>query len=171
MTTGRTLYSILQVTEDASIEVIKGAYKHLAQKYHPDKNTMNRQQCEDMMRLLNKAYMILSDQDKRKVYDSALSREREEMKKEEEERQAQERTRQEHYSRQREEEKIRKDFEEKLRKEYEENERKHRDEEARKQQQEEHRKAFEERQKKEQEETLKHKYEETLRRSGGSVTR
>jgi len=34
----RTLYSCLQVTEEASLEVIKGAYKHLSQKFHPDKN-------------------------------------------------------------------------------------------------------------------------------------
>lgn len=108
----RTLYSILQVTEDASIEVIKGAYKHLAQKYHPDKNTSNRQQCEDMMSLLNKAYTTLSDQDQRKIYDAALSRERERVQEEESERQAQERARQEYYTRQRAEKIIRKNFEE-----------------------------------------------------------
>lgn len=59
----QNLYEILCVTKDATTEEIKKSYKKLALKYHPDKGGNSEQfQC------LSIAYTILSDDDKRKLY-------------------------------------------------------------------------------------------------------
>lgn len=65
----RTHYLNLQVTEEASIEVIKGAYKYLTQKYHPDKNLNDRERCEKIISIINEAYRVLSDPVLRKEHD------------------------------------------------------------------------------------------------------
>ena len=65
-----TYYEILQVTENASDEVIKMAYKALAKKYHPDTFEGNKAVAEEMMKKINQAYTILSDPIKRKEYDA-----------------------------------------------------------------------------------------------------
>lgn len=59
-------YKILGVSEDASFEEIKKTYRRLAFQYHPDKNPGN----EEMMKELNEAYAVLSDEQKRREYDS-----------------------------------------------------------------------------------------------------
>ena len=64
-----TYYEILEVTENASEEVIKAAYKTQAAKYHPDNKKTGD---EKKMQMLNIAYEILSDPDKRKQYDNTL---------------------------------------------------------------------------------------------------
>ena len=69
-----TYYEILQVTENASNEVIKMAYKALAKKYHPDTFEGNKAVAEEMMKKINQAYTILSDPIKRKEYDASLQR-------------------------------------------------------------------------------------------------
>ncbi len=58
-------YKILGVSENASFEEIKKTYRKLAFQYHPDKNPGN----EEMMKELNEAYAVLSDEKKRKEYD------------------------------------------------------------------------------------------------------
>ena len=81
-----TLYEILEVSENASSEVIDKAYKVLAKKYHPDlQNSGDRSAAEEKMKQLNEAYNVLSDDIKRKEYDQMLKSEREEaeLKKEE----------------------------------------------------------------------------------------
>jgi hypothetical protein len=65
----RNYYKDLQVREDASPEVIKGSYKFLFQKWHPDKNLNDRDEAERMSRILNEAYSVLSDPIKRQAYD------------------------------------------------------------------------------------------------------
>ena len=72
----QTHYSNLQVTEGASIEVIKGAYKHLTQKYHPDKNLNDRERCEKITCILNDAYRVLSDPVLRKQHDESIKEQR-----------------------------------------------------------------------------------------------
>ena len=119
MSESPTLYSYLHVTEDASIEVIKGAYKYLTQKYHPDKNPTEREKCEKMMKLLNEAYGILSDSKERLKYDELLKLERDRLQKEEqakEERAREEKIKQEqarwyreHEARMRQEEKLKRE--------------------------------------------------------------
>ncbi|MEQ9465593.1 MAG: RDD family protein [Haliea sp.] len=65
----RTHYDNLQVARNASPEVIKGAYKYLSQKWHPDKNPENREEAERNLRIINKAYEVLSDPELRIQHD------------------------------------------------------------------------------------------------------
>ena len=60
-------YAILGVSEKSSYVEIKRAYRRLARKYHPDRN--NSSFAEDIIKKLNTAYEILSDDAKRKQYD------------------------------------------------------------------------------------------------------
>lgn len=64
-----THYDSLQVTQNASIEVIRAAYKSLAQKWHPDKHLNDKEYAERIMQIINEAYAILSDPIKRKEHD------------------------------------------------------------------------------------------------------
>ena len=73
----RTHYENLQVTESASPEVIRGAYRYLSQKWHPDKNPDSRAEAERVSRLLNEAYAVLSDERRRKEHDLEIRSERE----------------------------------------------------------------------------------------------
>lgn len=69
-------YEILEVSQNASKEVIDRAYKVLAKKYHPDLQQPNqRKSAEEKLKKINEAYEILSDEFKRKQYDEKLSRE------------------------------------------------------------------------------------------------
>lgn len=61
-------YKILGVDKKASQEEIKKAYRKLAVQYHPDKNQGNKQ-AEEKFKLINEAYEVLSDPEKRKKYD------------------------------------------------------------------------------------------------------
>lgn len=77
----KTLYEILEVSENASKEVLDKAYKVLAKKYHPDlQMPENKSEAEKKMKEINEAYDILSDDAKRKEYDDKLKTEREEIK-------------------------------------------------------------------------------------------
>ncbi|WP_394823459.1 DnaJ C-terminal domain-containing protein [Pendulispora albinea] len=62
------LYSVLGVPKGADADTIKKAYRKLAQKLHPDKNPGNKQ-VETRFKAVNKAYDVLSDDSKRKLYD------------------------------------------------------------------------------------------------------
>lgn len=68
-----TLYDVLEVSRKASKEVIDKAYRTLAKKYHPDLQTPeNRAYAEEMMKKINEAYDILSNEEKRSEYDRKL---------------------------------------------------------------------------------------------------
>lgn len=67
---GKNLYQILQIDCDAELEVIKAAYLKLAAMYHPDQNT--DPDANEYMKLLNIAYEILSNCEKRRQYDLEL---------------------------------------------------------------------------------------------------
>lgn len=62
-------YEILEVSINASQEVIKNAYRALIKKYHPDSYTGNKQYAEEMIKKINEAYETLSDENKRLLYD------------------------------------------------------------------------------------------------------
>lgn len=70
----RTHYDNLQVKENASEEVIKGAHRYLSQKWHPDKNPDNTKEAEKVFKIINEAYETLSDPVKRKEHDAWILR-------------------------------------------------------------------------------------------------
>jgi len=63
-------YRILGVLDDAEDVVIRAAYKALAQRYHPDKWTGDKEEANRRMQEINEAYGVLSDATKRKQYDA-----------------------------------------------------------------------------------------------------
>lgn len=63
----KSLYDTLDVSQDASAEEIKKAYRRLARKYHPDVN--KDPGAEEKFKEINAAYEILSDEQKRRQYD------------------------------------------------------------------------------------------------------
>lgn len=65
----KDLYEILKLDKKASKEDIKKSYKTLAKKYHPD-SSENESKDDTLFKELNDAYQILSDDKKRKHYDS-----------------------------------------------------------------------------------------------------
>ena len=76
-----TLYEVLEVSENASAEVIEKAYKVLAKKYHPDlQSEANKKSAENKMKKINEAYDILGNEEKRKEYDRTLEQQRREEK-------------------------------------------------------------------------------------------
>ncbi|MCD6471460.1 molecular chaperone DnaJ [bacterium] len=58
-------YKILGVDKNASSQEIKEAFRKLAQKYHPDKPGGDAEK----FKKINEAYQVLSDPEKRKMYD------------------------------------------------------------------------------------------------------
>lgn len=61
-------YEILEISQNADKETIKKAYRKLALQYHPDRNQGDKE-AEAKFKLINEAYEILSDDNKRSVYD------------------------------------------------------------------------------------------------------
>jgi molecular chaperone DnaJ len=58
------------VTRTASVEEIKASYRKCALKYHPDRNPENKAEAEIRFRESTEAYSVLSDPQKRQVYDN-----------------------------------------------------------------------------------------------------
>jgi molecular chaperone DnaJ len=62
-------YEVLGVERNATAEQIKSAYRKAALKWHPDRNPENKQVAEEKFRQCSEAYSVLSDEQKRAVYD------------------------------------------------------------------------------------------------------
>ncbi|WP_018249132.1 DnaJ domain-containing protein [Orenia marismortui] len=67
-------YKILGVNQDADSSKIKKAYRKLALKYHPDRNSGDKN-AEKRFKKISKAYEVLSDKQSRKEYDTKLNAE------------------------------------------------------------------------------------------------
>lgn len=65
--TQKDYYDILGVSEDASQEEIKKAYKKLAKEYHPDRS--DKENAEEKFKDIGEAYAVLKDPEKREKYD------------------------------------------------------------------------------------------------------
>ncbi|XP_073290180.1 uncharacterized protein [Primulina huaijiensis] len=66
---GVDYYKILQVDRNAKDDDLKKAYRKLAMKWHPDKNPNNKKDAEAKFKQISEAYDVLSDPQKRAVYD------------------------------------------------------------------------------------------------------
>jgi len=67
--TEKSLYDVLEIKKDATDDDIKRSYRKLALRYHPDKNLDGDPEKTEKFKEINHANSILSDPQKRKVYD------------------------------------------------------------------------------------------------------
>ena len=65
----RDYYEVLGVGKQATADEIKKAYRKKAIKYHPDKN-QGDEQAESLFKEATEAYEVLSNQEKRQIYDT-----------------------------------------------------------------------------------------------------
>jgi len=67
---GKDYYGLLGVPKDATEEQVKKAYKKLALKFHPDRNQGEaKKPAEEKFKEIAEAYEVLSDKQKREIYD------------------------------------------------------------------------------------------------------
>jgi len=70
MSTKRDYYEILGVKKNASLDEIKKAYRELALRYHPDRvPAQQKKEAEEKFKEISEAYAVLSDAQKRALYD------------------------------------------------------------------------------------------------------
>lgn len=63
-------YTVLGISKDATINEVKKAYRKLAMKFHPDRNPNNKEEAEKKFKEIGNAYSVLSDEKKKKQYDT-----------------------------------------------------------------------------------------------------
>ena len=70
MSSKRDYYEILGVKKNASLDEIKSAYRELALRYHPDRvSAEQKKEAEEKFKEISEAYAVLSDSNKRALYD------------------------------------------------------------------------------------------------------
>jgi molecular chaperone DnaJ len=68
-TNKRDYYQVLELDRQAGAEEIKKAYRKAALRWHPDRNPSNKKEAEERFREATEAYSVLSDAQKRSLYD------------------------------------------------------------------------------------------------------
>ena len=74
---GLSHYAVLEVTEAASAEQIKAAYRRLAREYHPDslppdvRDRRIAKDAEERFKQIQAAYDVLSDPERRRRYNAS----------------------------------------------------------------------------------------------------
>lgn len=68
----KNYYDWLEISKNASPEIIEKAYKTLVKKYHPDLQQENKDFYEKTLQKINEAYEVLSDSQRRQEYDASL---------------------------------------------------------------------------------------------------
>lgn len=69
----KNYYELLEIDRNASPEIIEKAYKTLVKKYHPDLQSESvKSDYEEILKQINEAYEILSDEDKKRIYDLSI---------------------------------------------------------------------------------------------------
>jgi len=66
----RDYYEVLGVARTAAVDEIKSAYRKAALKWHPDRSPENKSEAEVKFRECTEAYSVLSDVQKRQIYDT-----------------------------------------------------------------------------------------------------
>ncbi len=66
----RDYYEVLGVARTAAVDEINAAYRKSALKWHPDRNPSNKSEAEVNFRECTEAYSVLSDAQKRQIYDT-----------------------------------------------------------------------------------------------------
>src|SRR5438270_12526685 len=66
----RDYYEVLGVARTATVEEIKAAYRKCALKWHPDRHPEDKAEAEVKFRESTEAYSVLSDAQKRQIYDT-----------------------------------------------------------------------------------------------------
>lgn len=66
----RDYYEVLGVSRGSSKDEVKKAYRKLARQYHPDVSSEEKEVAEERFKEVSEAYEVLSDDDKRKMYDA-----------------------------------------------------------------------------------------------------
>ncbi|NXD66133.1 DNJB8 protein, partial [Eolophus roseicapillus] len=69
-------YKVLGLKRSASQDDVKKSYHKLALKWHPDKNPNNKEEAEKKFKAVAEAYEVLSDPQKRSLYDKSVKESR-----------------------------------------------------------------------------------------------
>jgi len=69
-------YKVLGLKKSACQDDIKKCYHKLALKWHPDKNPRNKEEAEEKFKAVTEAYKVLSDPQKRLLYDMSVKESR-----------------------------------------------------------------------------------------------